>query len=251
MPGVLARWKRLMFGVADYAAGRTFTNPVLVVVEVADDGSTSPLATIPLEGIDGIPCATWAPDGRWAALGGTDAVFVVDTETAEVRKVAEGAPRLEWRPGTDELAITGQALPDSFVGANAPIAIYTVSTGETRTVGDVQANELTWSPDGTTIAYTQAVPDATNVKSGITLIDADGTNEHPLTTQSYETSQGIGVVWSPRGDQIAYHRERPDCDPSHGPLRAERDRARHRLRHRPGETRRNRTCHPTSPRRHL
>ena len=91
-----------------------------------------------------------------------------------------------------------------------------MSTGETRTVGDVQANELTWSPDGATIAYTRAVPDATNVKSGITLIDADGTNERPLTTQSYETSQGIGVVWSPRGDEIAYQRERADCDPSRG-----------------------------------
>ena len=206
-----------MSGVARYAAGSTFTDPALVVVEVADDGSTSHLTTIPLEGIDDIPCAIWAPDGRWAAFGGTDAVFVVDTETAEVRRVADGAPRdLEWRPGTDELAITGQALTDSFVGANAPIAIYTVSTGETRTVGDVEANELTWSPDGATIAYTQAVPGSTNMKSGITLIDADGTNERPLTTQSYETSQGIGVVWSPRGDEIAYQRERADCDPSRG-----------------------------------
>ena len=132
--------------MADYAAGCTFTNPELVVVEVADDGSTSPLATIPLEGIDGIPCATWAPDGRWVALGGTDAVFVVDTETAEVRKVAEGAPRDSNGDPDRRAGHHRPSAPDSFVGANAPIAICTVSTGETRTVGDVEANELTWSP---------------------------------------------------------------------------------------------------------
>ena len=50
------------------------------------------------------------------------------------------------------------------------------------------------------------------MKSGITLIDADGTNERPLTTESYVADHGIGVVWSPRGDQIAYQRERADCD---------------------------------------
>ena len=57
-----------------------------------------------------------------------------------------------------------------------------MSTGEVRTIDDVEAAELTWSPDGTTIAYTQSVPGAADTKSGITLIDADGTNPRPLTT---------------------------------------------------------------------
>jgi Tol biopolymer transport system component len=50
------------------------------------------------------------------------------------------------------------------------------------------------------------------MKSGITLIDADGSNQRQLTTDSYVADHGIGVVWSPRGDQIAYQRNRTGCE---------------------------------------
>jgi dipeptidyl aminopeptidase/acylaminoacyl peptidase len=207
---------RLMFGTS------TDGGAALSVVTVAADGTVSPLTTIPLDGLEGIPCAIWAPDGRWAALAGGDAVWVVDTEAGEIRHLPGYHPRdLEWRPATDELAMTGRAAaptgsPDrasdgGFVGQNAPIDIYTVSTGEVRTIDGVAAAELTWSPDGTTIAYTRAVAGAVGMKSGITLIDADGTNQRQLTADEYRADHGIGVTWSPRGDQIAYQRERTDC----------------------------------------
>ena len=46
--------------------------------------------------------------------------------------------------------------------------------------------------------------------SGISLVDADGTNRRTLTTADW-VEQGVGPVWSPRGDQIVYQRERADC----------------------------------------
>ena len=196
-------------GVATVAADGTETRRGI-------DGEVEPaitrLATIQLPGVEAIPCAIWAPDGRWAALAGAGSVWVVDTETAAVRELPGYDPTdLEWRPGTDELAITGHARPGRFVGDNAPIDVYSVSTDDIRTLDGVEAVELTWSPDGTTLAYTHAVPDAANTKSGITLIDADGTNQRPLTTHEYVAEHGIGITWSPRGDQIAYQRERVDC----------------------------------------
>ena len=210
--------RRLMFGTYDPDGSAS-----LGVVSIAADGTETRrgidgevepaitrLATIPLQGVEAIPCAIWAPDGRWAALGGGGSVWVVDTETAEVRELPGYVPTdLEWRPGTDELAITGRAVQGSFVGDNAPIDLYSVSSGEVRTIEDVEAAELAWSPDGSTLAYTRAL--GGSMRSGIALIDADGSNPRPLTTDAYVADHGIGITWSPRGDQIAYQRERNDC----------------------------------------
>ena len=172
-------------------------------------------STIPIDGIEdsrqAIPCRVWAPDGRWAALGGGGSVWVVDTETAEVRQLpVSDATDLEWRPGTDELAITGQPgqtpTPRSTSTPSAP-ASSAPSTASRR-------SEFTWSPDGTTIAYSQGVPGAADTMSGISLVDADGTNRRTLTTADW-VEQGIGPVWSPRGDQIVYQRDAADCaDPA-------------------------------------
>ena len=86
---------------------------------------------------------------------------------------------------------------------DAGIDIYTVSTGDIRSLGDVRAAHLTWSPDGTTIAFTHGENEPDR---GIWLVDADGTNLRPLVPSTRGSLHGIGVVWSPRGDLIAYQR---------------------------------------------
>ena len=228
--------ERLMIGGSTIDGGDASLEVVSVVADGTEvtrglDGQLHPpvslLSTIPLEGVEGTPCAIWSPDGRWAALGGNGEVLVVDTETGGVRRLPGYHPAdLEWRPGTDELAMTGDG---GLLGVNAPIAIYTVSTDEVRAFVDVEAAELTWSPDGSTLAFTRAVAGANDMRSGITLIDADGTNSRSLVTHAYPTNDGIGVVWSPRGDQIAYQRARALLH-GDGGFRVQRGRARHRHR---------------------
>jgi Tol biopolymer transport system component len=90
-----------------------------------------------------------------------------------------------------------------------PVTVYTVSTGELHQLGSVEAGNLTWSPDGTTIAFTRVSRvgsgEAEHDSTSLWLVDADGTNERRLTA-AYSVMHGIGPVWSPAGDRIAYQR---------------------------------------------
>ena len=114
---------RLMFG----RSGGTWESPSgdaeLVIVPVGQNGTAGAPTVIGLDGFEALsgglegygahPCGTWAPDGRWVAFAGTDGVWVVDTQTGEIRRLPDLRPSdLEWRPGTDELTIAGDMGTD-------------------------------------------------------------------------------------------------------------------------------------------
>jgi Tol biopolymer transport system component len=157
-----------------------------------------------LEGFQGHPCGIWAPDGRWVAFAGGGDVWVVDTHTGEIRRLPDLRPSdLEWRPGNDQLAIAGD------MGANraaptlsTPVTLYTVSTGNLAQLGSVSAAHFTWSPDGSTLAYEGGEDGPGELR----LVDADGTNDRLLVADRGEVNHGIGPIWSPIGDRIAYQR---------------------------------------------
>jgi Tol biopolymer transport system component len=88
-----------------------------------------------------------------------------------------------------------------------------MSTGELRQLGSVEAAEITWSPDGTSLAYTGGELEPETRELG--LVDGDGTNERSLVADIGPTMHGIGPVWFPTGDRIAYQRCEggPDAEP--------------------------------------
>lgn len=116
----------------------------------------------------------WSPDGRSIAFAGMreigngsyrSAIYVVDVATGTVR-------RLTTRPGNDSPAIA-------------------------------------WSPDSRQIAFTAFADDAASPTPAmleeyvqdIFIIDADGANEHRLTSWPGDERS---PTWSPDGDRIAY-----------------------------------------------
>ena len=200
---------RLLFGrLAESEQGSEVAE--LVVVPVESDGATSAPRIIPLPGFSSLrgfdphPCGTWAPDGRWVALKGLDDVWVVDTHSETIRRIPNLRPLdLEWRPGTDQLAIAGDIGPNREAELLfTPVSIYSVSTGELGRLGSVEAGEITWSPDGTTMAYTGGDPTAPQLR----LVGAGGGDDRLLLADPGTSLHGIGPVWSPAGDRIVYQR---------------------------------------------
>jgi hypothetical protein len=201
---------RLLFGRLTSSSGTASKDAELVIVPVGSDGAIGAPTRIRLdgfevlEGFDPHPCAIWAPDGRWVAFAGTGDVWVVDTQTGAIRRLPDLRPTdLEWRPGTDELAIAGDLGADRSAPAlSAPVTVYSVSTGGLRRLGSVKAAQITWSPDGTSLAYTGGERETREIG----LVDGDGTNERLLVADIRPAIHGIGPVWSPTGDRIAYQR---------------------------------------------
>ena len=207
---------RLLFGRLTGSSDTTSSNAELVLVPVGQDGTAGTPTVIGLdgfelpgggsEGFDTPPCGTWAPDGRWVAFAGTGEVWVVDTQTGAIHHLPHFQPSdLEWRPGTDELTIAGDVgTNQGATTLSTPITVYSVSTGKLRQLGSVQAAHITWSPDGTSLAYTGGEREPDTRELG--LVDSDGTNERLLVADIGPTMHGIGPVWSPTGDRIAYQR---------------------------------------------
>jgi dipeptidyl aminopeptidase/acylaminoacyl peptidase len=202
---------QLLFGRVTGSSQTGSSAASLVIVPVGNDGAAGAAKVIALDGfepLDANPCGTWSPDGRWIALAApVGAVWMVDTKTRAIRRLPGLRPSdLEWRPGTDELAIAGDMDPAAPT-LSTPVSIYSTATGKLSRLGDVKAGNITWSPDGKTLAYTDA--------GELWLVDADGANKRVLVSDMGSAIHGIGPVWSPAGDRIAYQRRCCDSPEAH------------------------------------
>ena len=137
----------------------------------------------------------------------------MDTQTGAIRRLPDLRPSdLEWRPGTDELAIAGDmGTHRGAITVSTPVSVYSLSTGELRQLGSVEAAHITWSPDGATLAYTGGETD----RAELWLVDGDGVNERLLVGDPGKANHGIGPVWSPTGVRIAYQRHATGAPETH------------------------------------
>ena len=159
-------------------------------------GERSLLVRLPVEDFEWIDAILWSPDGasiavRTASGSGVGRLFAVDADGSNVRVVADYSDQrgVDWSPDGTRLTFAERSGPDWRIqiwvaptdGA-APVEIGSVSfAGCTYnyTCG------LTWSPDGSQIAFHK------DDDPGVTVFDANGAGEaEPIDELTYTSWAG-------------------------------------------------------------
>lgn len=185
-----------------------FSMDASAVAVTVVDGSNWRLATMPTQSgaalttLDVVTNAyaepAWSPDGRRIAYAGPGSpsgsdISVVDADGGQATKVAHcreaGVAAVAWS-SRDEIAWVCRGRVEVAPLAGGPVRRLVRA-----------ASELSWSPDGRTLAIARG---ASLGERRLFLVRADGTHLRPLVANA--RVHGLAPSWSPRGDRIAFLR---------------------------------------------
>jgi Tol biopolymer transport system component len=161
-------------------------------------------------------CAAYSADGRNIAycsdISGSFEIWSMKqngTKQQQVTHLNGFSTFPDYSPDGSRIAFVGQ------VGADPSDEVYVVSaangSGLTKLtscpgLGTFCLNEYpVWSPNGKKILYTHAEQfdaDGNSLDEQVWVMDANGSNKHPLTTDAPQKDQVPD--WSPDGSKIAY-----------------------------------------------
>jgi Tol biopolymer transport system component len=154
----------------------------------------------------------WSPDGKFIAFSRVGAIYVMDSDGANVRKVTDPQPE-STAPPCEAGGFLGGWSPDgkqlTFYAASATRGLGQVCTvdldGSNLTVVASEPPgyhvEPTWSPKDDWIAY-RSIRDENHE---IYIVKPDGTSEKNLTNHP---ATDIEPDWSPDGEWIVFSSDR-------------------------------------------
>ncbi len=152
----------------------------------------------------------WSNDGKWIAYvavrpgkaGDIRLVNAVDGNEVAVTETTEDERQPTWSPDSRSIAFTERAT-----GRNR-IAIADVESLEVRTLVEVAASNLQWSPDGKAIVFVSdpLLSDDKRDNDDLFVISAEGGSPR-LLTPGTQRFRDYAPSWSPDSRNIAYASE--------------------------------------------
>jgi Tol biopolymer transport system component len=150
---------------------------------------------------------SFSPDGSKVVYGSGGDLHVVNVDGSDPRKIAGGGGLLtspSWSPDGSRIAF----IDYGEEGSPEPAGIYVIDPdGTDRQVlvdggelGEDPSWGLSWSPDGTRIAFGVGTPSPGNGQGRIYLVNADGSGPQEVVVPG-EVSW---PVWSPDGSRLAF-----------------------------------------------
>jgi Tol biopolymer transport system component len=137
----------------------------------------------------------WSPGGAKIAFQRGRSVWLMDRDGSDQRRIARNASAPAWSPGGSFLTFSRLRTTEHFDIPESASGIFTMrrdGNGVTRVLTPEFDRDVTFSPDGTHMAFTSVRPFS---QSGVYVADADGTNESFLHS-------GESPAWSPDGSQV-------------------------------------------------
>ena len=185
----------------DYIASSVWLDHVYVLDVVSGE-------TVDLEDVGGYALA-WSPDGAALAFTNDNGLYVYDADTGERRQVAVGPSggTILWSPDGSRIAFRfgprvamTQGIDAGNPNAGLPLFHVVEADGSTEPKPLPPARSVSWSPDGTKIAYLEegCITGNWDVFTG----RPDGSSEARLTDPPETFKEG--PFWSPTSSTIAF-----------------------------------------------
>jgi TolB protein len=146
---------------------------------------------------------SWSPDGNTIAftsvidISNPPVLYLMNSDGTNARRIPLPLPRTEldwpdWSPTGDRIVAIESGIEKRLLVTD------TLAQDTARiTPQDVEADDPSWSPDGSWIAYTRR---RSSRRFDIHLVRPDGSEDHVLV------NNGFDPTWSPDGQSVAFSR---------------------------------------------